>query len=110
MFQFHLSLILCFHYFVLMCAKTATSFLVELLSVLKETVDRDSTVALHLCLLLFIKESAFVTSCSLLWLAKSSKKIYYCEEFCSEGSKFFPLQGSTSFHLDADSICKGGRN
>ena len=74
MFQLHLSLILCFHYFVLMCAKTATSFLVELLSILKESVYRDGTVEVHLCLLLFIKEPAFVTSYSLLWISKSSKK------------------------------------
>ena len=91
-----------------MCAKTATSFLVELLSILKETVYRDGTVAVHLCLLLFIKEPAFVTSYSLLWMAKSSKKDLLMRNFCSEGSKFFPLQRSKFFHLEADSICKGG--
>ena len=63
-----------FPFFVLMCTKGATSFLVELLSILKETVCRDGTVAVHLCVLLpFIKEPAFTTSCSLPWVAKSSK-------------------------------------
>ena len=43
-------------------------------SLLKETVYRHGTVAVHLCVLLpFIKEPAFMTSCSLAWVAKSSK-------------------------------------
>ena len=57
-----------------MCTKGATFYLVELLSILKETVYRDSTVAMHLCVLLpLIKETAFMTSYSLPYLAKSSK-------------------------------------
>ena len=55
-------------------ASEATPYLVELLSILKETVCKDYTVAVHLCVLLpFIKEPAFMTSCSLPWVAKFSK-------------------------------------
>ena len=94
-----------------MCTKGATSFLVELLSILKETVCRDDTVAVHLCVFLpFIKEPAFMTSCSLPWVAKSSKIDLFMRKFCSEGSKFFPLQGSIFFYSEVDSICEGGRN
>ena len=98
MFPFLLSLILCFHYFVLMCAKTATSFLVELISILKETVYRDGTVAVRLCLLLFIIEPAFVTSYSLPWIAKSS-------EIDLLMRKMFALKGANSFHCrEANSL------
>ena len=91
--------------------KGATSFLVELLSILKETVCRDGMVAVHLCVLLpFIKEPAFMTSCSLPWMAKSSKIELFMRKICSEGSKFFQLQGSIFFHSEVDSICEGGRN
>ena len=56
-----------------MCAKTATSFLVELLSILKETVYRDRSAPVFTAIYKRIS-ICDVTSYSLLWMAKSSKK------------------------------------
>ena len=79
-------------------------------SLLKETVYRHGTVAVHLCVLLpFIKEPAFMTSCSLPWVAKSSEIDLFMRKTLFRREQIF-IAGKQIFSFGIDSICEGGRN
>ena len=74
-----------------MCSKGATSFLVELPSILKETVCRDGTVAVHLCFTAIYKRTSIY---DFLFAALGGKILK--NRFIY--AKNFVLKGANSFH------------
>ena len=82
-----------------MCTKGATSFLVELLSILKETVCRDGTVAVHLCVLLPFKKRTSIYD--FLFAALSGKilqnRFIYAKKFVLKGANSFHCREAYSF-------------